>query len=258
MSVLAAEGIGLTLGGRRVLDDVSLAFGRGRVTALLGPNGAGKSSLLACLAALRRHDAGTATLDGVDVQTLDRRERGRRIGLLPQAGDVHWDIDVRTLVGLGRLPHRGRGGETAADRAAVERALAATDTTALADRGVARLSGGERGRVLLARVLAGEPEWLLADEPLASLDPAHQLDVLDRLREVAASGGGVVLVLHDLHLAARVADDVVMMRRGRVIATGTADEVLVAPLIRETYGIDAEVGRTADGTRFILPLTRAG
>jgi iron complex transport system ATP-binding protein len=111
--------------------------------------------------------------------------------------------------------------------------------------------------VLLARVLAGEPEWLLADEPLASLDPAHQLDVLDRLREVAASGGGVVLVLHDLHLAARVADDVVMMRRGRMIASGTADEVLVAPLIRETYGINAEVGRTADGTRFILPLTRA-
>jgi iron complex transport system ATP-binding protein len=256
MSVLAAEDIGLSLGGRRVLDGVRFAFRRGRVTALLGPNGAGKSSLLSCLAALRRPDVGAATLDGVDVQALDRRDRARRIGLLPQAADVHWDIDVATLVGLGRLPHRGRWGENAADRAAVAAALAATDMTAYAARGVERLSGGERGRALFARVLAGEPDWLLADEPLASLDPAHQLDLLARLRGVAQAGGGVVLVLHDLHLAARIADDAILLRDGRVIAAGHALDVLTAPLIAEAYGVSVEIGTTPAGHRFILPIAR--
>ncbi len=256
MSVLAAEGLYVSLGGRPVLDDVGFTFARGRVTALLGPNGAGKSTLLGCLAGLRAPDRGRATLDGEDVRRLDRRARGRAIGLLPQAADVHWDVDVATLVGLGRLPHRGRWGETDADRAAIARALAATDMAALADRGVERLSGGERGRALLARVLAGEPDWLLADEPLASLDPAHQLDVAERLRGVAAVGGGVVLVLHDLNLAARIADDAVLLNGGRVIAAGPAAEVLTAPHIAEAYGVAVEIGVTPAGQRFILPLAR--
>ena len=256
MTGLAADRIGLTLGGNRVLDAVSVAFRRGRVTALLGPNGAGKSSLLSCLAALRVPDEGAARLDGVDIAGLDRRDRARRIGFLPQAADVHWDVDVATLVGLGRLPHHGRWGASPADHAAVERALAATDMTALRTRGVERLSGGERGRALLARVLAGEPDWLLADEPLASLDPAHQLDVLARLRSVADAGSGVILVLHDLHLAARIADDAVLMRGGRVIAAGPADIVLTAPLIAEAYGVAVEIGVTPGGQRFILPVAR--
>ncbi|MDJ0277826.1 ABC transporter ATP-binding protein [Sphingomonas sp. 2R-10] len=256
MTDLVADAVRLTLGGRRVLDDVSFAFRPGRVTALLGANGAGKSSLLACLAALRRPDSGAARLGGTDVQALDRWVRARAIGLLPQAADVHWDIDVQTLVGLGRFAHRGRWGETQADRDAVAAALAATDMTGFATRGVERLSGGERGRALLARVLAGEPDWLLADEPLASLDPAHQLDVLARLRGVAASGRGVVLVLHDLHLAARVADDAVLLKDGRVVASGAADDVLTAPAIAEAYGIDVEIGRTPLGHRYILPVAR--
>lgn len=256
MTDLMADAISLTLGGKRVLDTVSFAFARGRVTALLGANGAGKSSLLACLAGLRRPDRGVARLGGEDVYTLDRRARARAIGLLPQSADVHWDIDVATLVGLGRFAHRGRWGETQVDRDAVAAALAATDMTDLADRGVERLSGGERGRALLARVLAGEPDWLLADEPLASLDPAHQLDVLARLRGVAHGGRGVVLVLHDLHLAARVADDAVLLKDGRVVAAGAADDVLTAPAIAEAYGIAVEIGRTPQGHRYILPVAR--
>ncbi|WP_271300084.1 ABC transporter ATP-binding protein [Sphingomonas sp. CV7422] len=256
MSGLIADGIGLTLGATRVLDAVSHAFRRGRVTVLLGANGAGKSSLLACLAALRAPDQGAARLDGVAVQAVDRRVRARAIGLLPQAADVHWDIDVETLVGLGRLPHRGRWGETEADRAAVSRALAATDMTGFARRGVERLSGGERGRALLARVLAGEPDWLLADEPLASLDPAHQLDVLARLRSVADAGSGVILVLHDLHLAARIADDAVLLRHGRVVAAGAAEAVLTAPLLEQAFGVAVEIGITPAGQRFILPIAR--
>lgn len=256
MTDLVADAIGLTLSGKQVLDAVSFAFRPGRVTVLLGANGAGKSSLLACLAALRRPDTGAARLGGDDVQAIDRRVRARAIGLLPQSADVHWDIDVATLVGLGRFPHRGRWGETQADRDAVAAALAATDMTALAWRGVERLSGGERGRALLARVLAGEPDWLLADEPLASLDPAHQLDVLARLRGVASGGRGVVLVLHDLHLAARVADDAVLLKDGRVVASGAADAVLTAPAIAEAYGIDVEIGHTPQGHRYILPVAR--
>jgi iron complex transport system ATP-binding protein len=257
MSALSASGLSLTLGGRAVLTGIDLSFARGRVTALLGPNGAGKSSLFACLAGLRRPDAGRVTIAGEPVAALDGRTRGRRIGLLPQSGEIHWNMDVATLVGLGRLPHHGRWGETAADRAAVSRAMAMTDVARLADRPVDRLSGGERGRVLLARVLAGEPEWLLADEPLASLDPAHQIDVLARLRDVAREGAGVVVVLHDLNQAARVADDVVLLREGRVVATGAAEAVLVPPTIAETYGVTVEIGRAADGRRFIVPLERA-
>ncbi|MDB5687297.1 MAG: transporter [Rhizorhabdus sp.] len=256
MTGLATDTLSLSLGDTHVLDGVSAAFARGRVTAVLGPNGAGKSSLLGCLAGLIAPDSGTVTLDGVALAAIDRRTRARRIGLLPQSADVHWNIDVSTLVALGRFPHRGRWGETDADRAAVARAMAATDVTDFADRGVNRLSGGERGRVLLARVLAGEPEWLLADEPLASLDPAHQLDVLDRLRYVALAGAGVIVVLHDLNQAARVADDILMLRDGRVVAHGTAAEMLTAERIAETYGVGVHIGRTDEGHAFVIPVRR--
>ncbi|USI71440.1 ABC transporter ATP-binding protein [Sphingomonas morindae] len=253
---MRAEALTLRRGGRLVLEDIDLAFPAGRVTALLGPNGAGKSSLLGCLAGLIAPTSGAVTLDGAPLARLPRRARARRIGLLPQAADLHWDIDVETLVALGRLPHRGRGGLGAADRAAIAAALAACDLLPLAGRGVHQLSGGERGRALLARVLAGEPDWLLADEPLASLDPAHQLDVLDRLRAVAAGGAGVILVLHDLHLAARVADQVVLLRDGRLVAAGDSAATLTPATLAETFGIRVEIGRAADGGRFILPLGR--
>ncbi len=255
-AALEARALTLRLGGRAVLDRVTLACAPGRVTALLGPNGAGKSSLLACLAGLRAPHAGEARLGDAPVLALDRRDRARRIGFLPQVSDVHWNIDVASLVALGRLPHRGRWGETEADRAAVARAMTETDIAHLSARGVEHLSGGERGRALIARVLAGEPEWLLADEPLASLDPAHQLDTLDLLRAAAAQGSGVIVVLHDLLLAHRVADDVVLLRDGRVIASGAAEAVLTPDRIGAAYGVAVETGRTASGQPFILPVGR--
>lgn len=255
--MLHTRALTLRLGGRTVLDDVTATCRPGRVTALLGPNGAGKSSLLACLAGLRAPDAGAAILGDRAILALDRRERARRIGFLPQTSDVHWNVDVASLVALGRLPHRGRWGETPADRAAVVQAMAATEVAQLAARGVEQLSGGERGRALIARVLAGEPDWLLADEPLASLDPAHQLDVLDLLRAAATRGAGVIVVLHDLHLAYRIADDAVLLSDGRVVASGTAETVLTPALLGETYGVRVETGMTASGCRYILPVARA-
>lgn len=256
-AILAASNLCLTLGETRVLDDVSAAFAPGRVTAILGPNGAGKSTLLACLMGLRRADSGVVSLGGIPRNSLDRRDLARRIGFLPQTADVHWDVDVETLVSLGRFPHRGRWGDTDADRAAVAAALAATDMARFSGRVVNTLSGGERGRALLARVLAGTPEWLLADEPLASLDPAHQIDVLDCLRDIAASGAGVVVVLHDLNQAARVADEILLMRGGRVVAHGAPDVALSPALIAQTYGVTAHVGHTSDGRRYIVTMDRA-
>ncbi len=250
------QDLSLKLGAITVLDAVSVVFTPGRVTVVLGPNGAGKSTLLACLAGLRDADSGQVLLDGTALSSLPRRDRAQRIGFLPQSPDVHWNVDVRTLISLGRFPHRGRWGETPHDIAAVANAMAATDVASLASRSVESLSGGERGRVLLARVLAGEPQWLLADEPLASLDPAHQIDVLDRLREVAAAGAGVIVVLHDLNQAARVADDIVMLRNGRVIAAGPVADVLTADRIAQTYGVDVHIGQSPDGGTFVIPTGR--
>src|SRR5690606_30920127 len=153
------------------------------------------------------------------------RERARRIGYLPQGGEIAWDLSVAALAALGRLPHGDRG------EAQVAAALAAVDLAALADRPVSTLSGGERARALLARVLAGEPRWILADEPLAALDLAHQLALLAHLRTAAERGAGVVLVLHDLALAMNHADRVVVLDRGRVAAGGPPEAALSAQVV---------------------------
>lgn len=256
MNALVADAVSVTIEGAPILSSISATFAPGQVTAVLGPNGAGKSTLLACLAGLRTPDTGDVLIGGTLRSKLHRQELARRIGFLPQTADVHWDVDVATLVGLGRFPHRGRWGETAADRAAVAKAMAATDVTAFAARSVNTLSGGERARVLLARVLAGEPEWMLADEPLANLDPAHQLDGLDCLRSVAAGGAGVVVVLHDLNHAARVADQVLLLRNGAVIAQGPPEVVLTEALIAKTYSVATHISVTPSGQRFIIPTAR--
>ena len=258
MSGMSLDRVNVSLRGREVIRDLSARFERGQVTALLGPNGSGKSTLLACLAGLLRPQSGHARIDGADVLDLDTLTRARRIGLLPQTPEVHWDIDVATLVSLGRFPHQARWGESVADREAVARAMAAMDLTGFAARSVKRLSGGERGRALLARVLAAEPEWLLADEPLASLDPAHQLDVLDRLRDVAARGAGVIVVVHDLSHAARVADNVLLLRDGRVVEQGARDAVLNARVLRAAFDIDVHIADSASGDRVVVPLRRSG
>lgn len=235
---LTVTDLRVRLGQRTVLDGVTAAFAPGRVTALLGPNGAGKSSLLRAMLALITAETGHVTLDGADVSALGPRERARRLGYLPQAAELAWNIPVRAVVELGRLSHRGRfAAPNAADKEAVARAMTLTDTHAFADRLTAELSGGERARVMLARVLAGEPDWLLADEPLASLDPAHQLDMLARLRGLARVGGGVVVVLHDLTQALRVADDAVLLKDGRVLAEGNADDVLTPEVLLRAYGV---------------------
>lgn len=251
------DAISLNLRGRPVLESVSGQLQKGKVTVILGPNGAGKTTLLSCLASLRTPDCGTILLGERSLARLPDIERARRIGLLPQQADIHWEINVRALVALGRLPHQGRWGKTAADDAAVERAMVQTDCAQFADRKALRLSGGEQARVLLARVLAGEPDWVLADEPLANLDPAHQMDAIACLKNVAADGSGVVLVLHDLTQAARIADHVIIMKQGRIHASGTSAEVLTQELLAETFGVAVHIGSDNEGAPIITPISRA-
>lgn len=223
----------LRLAGR--LNGVSLALEPGRITAICGPNGAGKSSLLAALAGLLP-TGGRVELDGAVLAALGPRERARAIGYLPQEGEVAWAISVETLVGLGRLPW-AEGAH--ADRAAVDAALAALDLEGLRQRSVAALSGGERARALLARVLAGNPRWLLADEPLAALDLAHQQALAGHLRRLAGAGIGVAVVLHDLALAMNHADRVVVLAASEIAAEGPPEQALDPAVIERVWGIKA-------------------
>jgi iron complex transport system ATP-binding protein len=219
----------VTVAGR--LDRLDAALESGRITAICGPNGAGKSTLLQCFAGLIEPDAGAVLLDGAPLPR--GRERARRIGYLPQVGEIAWDLSVESLAALGRLPHGDRGEEQVAT------ALAAVDLADFARRPVSTLSGGERARALLARVLAGEPDWILADEPLAALDLAHQLALLAHLRKAADGGAGVVLVLHDLALAMNHADRVLVLDRGALAAHGAPEQALSADRIAVVWGVPA-------------------
>ena len=229
---LAAQN--LCLSGR--LDGVSLALNPGEVTAICGPNGAGKSTLLSCLAGLLLPERGALALDGTPLDAMAPRERARSLGYLPQQGELAWDISVETLAGLGRLPWYAG---TDADRAAVDAALAALDLEQFRTRPMSQLSGGEQARALLARVLAGEPRWLLSDEPLANLDLAHQLGLLRQFRLLAGQGAGVVLVLHDLAQAMNHADRVVVLDSGTIAADGPPDRALSEAMIEQVWKVQA-------------------
>jgi iron complex transport system ATP-binding protein len=231
--MLAAEKLTLVRGGREVIADLSAPLAPGQITAIVGPNGAGKSSLLLGLAGLLAPVAGGVTLDGEALAALAPRERAKAIGYLPQSPDIAWDVAVEALVALGRLPWRDRGTE------AVEAALAALALEPLRARPVSQLSGGERARVLLARVLAGEPRWILADEPLAALDLAHQLGLIAHLRACADGGQGVVVVLHDLAIAMNHADRVLVLKDGTLIADGPPQDALTPDVITQVWGVTA-------------------
>ena len=221
----------LALAGR--LRGVSAVLRPGEVTAICGPNGAGKSTLLACLAGLLAADAGAVALDDQPLASLPARARAQAIGFLPQSPEVAWDVSVATLVALGRLPWGDR------DMAAIGAALSAMELDNLRDRPISQLSGGERARALMARVLAGEPRWLLADEPLANLDLAHQLTLLARLRAEADAGRGVVLVLHDLAQAINHADRVLVLEGGKLVEDGPGETALAADVIARVWGVQA-------------------
>jgi iron complex transport system ATP-binding protein len=235
----------VNLGGRPVLAGIDLTLRRGEFVAMVGPNGAGKTTLLRALAGLVP-TSGDLTVDTSHLARLSLAERARRIAYLPQGHVFHWPMPVAEIVALGRLP-RGAGADlSAADRDAIARAMDVTGVAAHAERPVTTLSGGERARVALARVLATEAEIILADEPTASLDPRYQLIVLGILRRHAEAGGTVLAVLHDLGLAARQASRLIVLDNGRIVADGPPRDVLTQARLAETFGVNAQIVTLAD------------
>ncbi len=253
MTELVLEQVEVALGERRVLAGVTLRVGPGELVALLGPNGAGKTTLLRAALGLATHDAGAVRVGGDDPRRLPAAERARRAAYLPQQRPLAWPLSVRDVVALGRFAWGaapGRPGD--ADAAAVRAALHECDLEALAGRRADTLSGGELSRVHVARAIAAQAPLLLADEPIAALDPLHQVQVMTLLRGYVDAGNAVLVVLHDAALAARFCDRLAWLSGGRVVADGAPAQTLTRERFAEVYGIDAAV-RQVDGDWMIAP-----
>jgi len=256
---LVADGVSLGYGDRTVVDHLSYAVPDGAVTAVVGANACGKSTLLRGMARLLRPSAGSVLLDGEQIHRTSTRQVARTLGLLPQAPVTPEGVSVVDLVSRGRHPHTGalrRWGSD--DDAAVAEALALTGTTDLAERPVDELSGGQRQRVWVAMALAQGTDLLLLDEPTTYLDVAHQMELLELLRDLNATRGTtIVMVLHELNLAARFADHLVAMCEGRIVASGTPGEVLTEDTVHEVFGLPCRViPDPVSGTPLVVPLGR--
>ena len=256
---LAARDLSLAYEGRVVVDGLDLDIPAGRVTAIVGPNACGKSTLLRGLSRLLPPASGSVLLDGSDIHSLPTKQVAQRLGLLPQTPTAPDGITVADLVSRGRYPHQGWFRRwTADDDEAVAEAMTATGITDLADRPVDELSGGQRQRVWIAMALAQRTDILLLDEPTTFLDLSHQLDVLDLLLDLnAARGTTVVMVLHDLNLAARYAGHLIAMRSGSVVAAGDPAAVVTAELMRDVFGVESVIADDpVTGTPLVVPLGR--
>ena len=244
MTEVAVEHLNVSLAGRAVLHDISLSLSSGHLVALVGPNGAGKTTLLRALAGLVP-SSGAILVGGEALSSLSLRERAKRFAYLPQGHTVHWPLPARDIVALGRYPH---GASDPArlnqrDAEAVARAMQAADVVEFTERRATELSGGERSRVALARVLAVGAPVILADEPTSSLDPRHQLDVMKTLRRAADAQVLVIVVTHDLALAARFADMVLVLSQGRLVSQGAASEALSDEIMAEVFRVSAYRGQ---------------
>ncbi|MFE7110143.1 ABC transporter ATP-binding protein [Streptomyces sp. NPDC057575] len=258
VSRLAARGVTVGYGGRTVIDALDVTIPSGVITTIIGPNGCGKSTLLRTLTRLLKPSGGTVVLDGEDIGRLRTRDVAKKLGLLPQAPVAPEGLTVADLVARGRHPHQSWLRQWSSDDAGVvERALAMTGVSELADRPVDSLSGGQRQRVWISMTLAQGTDLLLLDEPTTYLDLAHAIDVLDLVDDLHESGCTVVMVLHDLNLATRYSDNLIVMREGSVLAQGHPREVINAELLREAFGLHATVIDDPVGGRpLIVPIGR--
>ncbi|KLK94002.1 ABC transporter [Microvirga vignae] len=255
MTELRARSLAVDLGQRHALSRVDLTLPSGRLTVIVGPNGAGKTTLMRTLAGLLEPTAGQVTLDGQPVSRMSAGERSRCIAYLPQGGNVAWPLPVADVIALGRLPHGEKPDSLSLKgQEAVAAAIHAADLEGFENRPATELSGGERARVLLARALATQARVLLADEPVAALDPRHQLIVLDVLKEQARAGTTVAAIMHDLTLAARFADEIILLNQGIVAASGPPEAVLTEELLAANFGIQAHVSH--DGGHLVVVADR--
>ncbi|KKI16902.1 MULTISPECIES: ABC transporter ATP-binding protein [unclassified Leucobacter] len=256
---LAAEGLRLGYDDRVILDGLDLEIEPGRITSIVGANGSGKSTLLRAFARLLKPRSGSVLLDGTEIHRRPSKELARLLGLLPQSPIAPEGIAVSDLVGRGRHPHQGALARwSTADTEAVAEALDATGTTELADRAVDELSGGQRQRVWIAMALAQQTDILLLDEPTTFLDVAHQIEVLDLLTDLnRRRGTTIVMVLHDLGLAARYSDLLVAMSDGGVHAAGAPAEIVTPDLVREVFGLESHVlADPVSGAPIVSPIGR--
>ncbi|WP_424930977.1 ABC transporter ATP-binding protein [Amaricoccus macauensis] len=249
-ALLSLSGLGVTRKKRQILDGVSMEVKPGELVGLLGPNGAGKTTLIRTALGLGAPARGSVRLGGDPASALAPEERARRAAYIPQDRTIAWPVTVETLVGLGRMPHSASRTE---NRAAIDTAIAEMGLDAMRLRPATELSGGERARVLIARALAQSAPLLLADEPLAGLDPAHALSLMNTFRRLARGGRGLLVSLHDLGIAARWCDRIILLSGGHVIADGPPADVLDAALLERVYGIRAHVSQGSDGL-MIMPV----
>lgn len=235
--MLEAQQLSISLARHPIVHRVDLTLGQGEVVGLIGANGSGKSTLLRALAGLLPAREGRILLSGKPLRAHPPRHVAQTMAYLPQAAECHWPLTADRVVALGRLPYRGSSREL--DNAQITKALAAVDALHLRNRVVTELSGGERARVFLARALAGDPSLLLIDEPAAGLDPYHQLQLMEMLQGLAAENQGILVVLHDLGLAARFCQRLLVLHEGRLIASGAPDAVLTDQLLAKAHGVTA-------------------
>lgn len=259
MNFLIADDISLHLGDRQVIDQVSVQLNANEFVGLIGPNGAGKSSLLRILAGLNQNCEGNVLLphnnELIPIEKIPAQARAKFMAYLAQQETPAWPVSVKNLVALGRSPWNSSVQLNAEDEQAVNAALSMTDLLELSDRSVNELSGGELQRVLLARVFAGNPKLIIADEPIAALDVYHQLHIMELLYTHAMQSGSVIAALHDLSLAARFCSRLILIHHGKIIAEGQAAEVLTPENLAQVYGIKAYVDCRDDGV-VIVPVER--
>lgn len=253
-ALIELDGISVSLGERTVLKNVSLQAAQGEFIGLVGPNGAGKSTLLRATAGLIPVEGGARKVSVNDLDELNARERARKLAYLPQMRPVYWGVSARAIVALGRFAFGAPLREDPRDAAAIDRALADCAATHLADRAASTLSGGELARIHLARALAGETPLLLADEPIAALDPEHQFSVMALLRKKADEGRAVIAALHDLPLAARYCTRIVVLHDGFIATDGAPATALTPQLLREVFRIDGAMEKHGDATALRIGL----
>jgi len=247
-AALSFDNVSAHYGTRKALDGVTADFTAGCVTGLVGPNGAGKTTLLRTALGFLPAEQGGVQVLGMALGDWSREALARSIAYLPQTAEAHWPVLARRLVGLGRMPHRAALAPlTPQDESAIDAALSRCDARQFAGRRMDELSAGERARVLLARALATQAPILLVDEPAAHLDPAHQLQLMELLREEAARGAAVIVTLHDLPLASRFCDELLVLKSGRVVAQGTPAVALSDATLAETFGVSAVRMTAPDG-----------
>ena len=256
MKLLETTGLSVKLANKTILDGIDFSINAGEFIGVIGPNGSGKTTLLRALTGILPENAEKIYFQGHSLAEINRKELAQKLAYLPQGNESHWSITVENLVMLGRLPHRKPWQNPSdLDRRIVQKVMQDCDVNQFSTHTVNTLSGGERARVFLARALAVEPQLLLVDEPIAGLDPGHQLEVMQKFRQFSESGMTIVCVIHDLTLAARFCHKLFMLAEQKIISQGSPDYVLSPENLARCFNIRAHIGEV-EGQVFVTPITR--